>query len=146
MILKVVIRIHFCPWDLAGKNGCLSPKICHTLHTQVGRTFNTSHTPLRRHRTMSKNTFSRALGAGWGRDTNPVAHGLVVDRGDGTRQKKRQRRKTKVTRAAQIGNCAAESSVVPASPRCRDSWQLFCSVPGTDESVREHLSSPGDSD
>jgi hypothetical protein len=32
---------------------------------------------------MSKNKLSRALGARWNRDTNPVAHGLVVDRGTG---------------------------------------------------------------
>ena len=50
---------------------------------------------------------------GMGRDTNPVAHGLVVDRGNGKRQEKRQTRKTKVTNTAQYGNCAAESSAVP---------------------------------
>ncbi len=41
----------------------------HTLHT--------SHTRFRRHRTMSKNKFSCALGADGGRDTSPLASRCV---------------------------------------------------------------------
>jgi hypothetical protein len=80
-----VIRIHVCPWDLAAKNGGFGPKTCHTLHTchtAIGHTchtymtanchtFNTSHTHSRRHKTMSKNKFPRALGAVGPGDTNP---------------------------------------------------------------------------
>lgn len=43
-----------------------------------------------------------------GRDTNPVAHGLVVDRGNGKRQEKRQWWETKVTNTAQCGKLCRE--------------------------------------
>jgi hypothetical protein len=77
-------------------------------------TFNTSHTNFRCRESMSKNKLSRTLGAGWNRDTNGVARGLVVDRGGGKRKEKRHGQKTKVTNTSQNGNRAAESCVVPA--------------------------------
>src|SRR5450755_2408966 len=92
LITIQVIRIHVCPWDLAAKNGSFGVQSCHTLHTchtaichtchtymtADCHTFNTSHTVFRRHKTMSKNKFSRRLGAEVSRDNSPLAHTYLV--------------------------------------------------------------------